>query len=337
MEGSDPSKESTHIMYLDANGLYGSVMQEELPVSGFKWLGEKDLETLDQFARLGYKPPSGLGYTLEVDLKYPEELQDLHNDYPLAPEKVKINGVKKLTPNLFDKKRYVLMYEALQFYMSQGLVLAKIHRGILYNTLAFMRDFVQFNMRKRQQAKSEFEKGYYKLANNAPYGNSFENVRNRCNVELVCKQNEQKLKRLVAKPGFQSAPVLESSSMVQVRTGKSRVVSNKPIFVGSVILDKSKLVMYNFHYEYMLKKYSYQDCKLLLTDTDSLVYQIKTEDFYKDISKDVYEKFDTSNYPKDHPSKIPTGVNKKVLGMFKDELGGVPISELVALDQNVKH
>ena len=96
------------------------------------------------------------------------------------------------------------------------------------------------------------------------------------------------------------------------------------------ILDLSKTLMYDFHYNYIKQKYN-DMAKLLFTDTDSLMYEIETADFYKDISPDVQAKFDTSNYSKDHPSGIETGVNKKVLGMLKDEAGGKQITEFVGL------
>ena len=96
------------------------------------------------------------------------------------------------------------------------------------------------------------------------------------------------------------------------------------------ILDISKTLMYNFHYNYIKPKYG-DNAKLLFTDTDSLCYEITTKDFLKDISEDVHERFDTSNIDKDHPSGIPTGVNKKVIGMMKSETGSKQIEEFVGL------
>ncbi len=109
---------------------------------------------------------------------------------------------------------------------------------------------------------------------------------------------------------------------------KTQLKLDKPIYLGASILDISKTLMYDFHYNYVKKNYG-QKSKLLFTDTDSLCYEIQTEDFYKDISGDVWRFFDASNYPKDHPSKIPTGKNKKVIGMFKDEAGGKIIQGFV--------
>ena len=111
---------------------------------------------------------------------------------------------------------------------------------------------------------------------------------------------------------------------------KTEVYFNKPVYVGQAILDLSKTLMFDFHYNYIKKKYK-DKAELLFTDTDSLMFQIYTDDFYKDISHDILTKFDTSDYPPDHPSGIPTGVNKKVIGMFKDEVAGKQITCFVGL------
>ena len=112
---------------------------------------------------------------------------------------------------------------------------------------------------------------------------------------------------------------------------KTEVFFNKPVYVGQAILDLSKTLMFDFHYNYIQRKYGHSHAKLLSTDTDSLMYEINTDDFYKDISKDISKKFDTSDYPPSHPSGILTGVNKKVIGMFKDEVAGRQITHFVGL------
>ena len=111
---------------------------------------------------------------------------------------------------------------------------------------------------------------------------------------------------------------------------KTNLVFNKPVYLGMCILDLSKTLMYDFHYNYIKRKYGDKP-KLLLTDTDSTMYEIQTEDFYKDISVDVKHRFDTSDNSPNHPSRIPSGLNKKVIGMFKDEAGGKVIDEFVGL------
>ena len=111
---------------------------------------------------------------------------------------------------------------------------------------------------------------------------------------------------------------------------KKSLTFDKPVYIGMCILDISKTLMYDFHYNYIRSKYG-EKAKLLFTDTDSLAYEVETKDFYKDIASDVVDKFDTSNFPKDHPSRIYTNANKKVVGMFKDEAGGKIIEEFVGL------
>ena len=113
-------------------------------------------------------------------------------------------------------------------------------------------------------------------------------------------------------------------------TRKTKVTKNKPIYLGQAILGLSKLVMYEFHYDYMILKYG-DRAKVCHNDTDSFIYHIKTEDFYSDISGDVTERFDTSGYDKADARPLPIGLNKEVIGLMKDELGGKIMTEFVAL------
>ena len=130
------------------------------------------------------------------------------------------------------------------------------------------------------------------------------------------------------KPNFKSG-VLFGENLMGCEMGKIKVVMNKPIYLGQAILDLSKVVIYEFHYDYMKQKYNNDKLQLCYMDTDSLVYQIKTKDFYADIADDVPMRFDTSGYCSNHP--IPIGLNKKAIGLMKDELGGAIMTELVAL------
>ena len=129
--------------------------------------------------------------------------------------------------------------------------------------------------------------------------------------------NEKHAKKLVAKPNFEHCKIFDEN-LIAIHMKKTCIVYDKPVYLGMCILDLSKTLMYDFHYNYIKKKYG-EKAKLLITDTDSLAYEIQTEDFYKDISEDVEVKFDASNFPKNHPSSTPVGVNKKVIGMFKDK------------------
>ena len=326
MKCFNKNKLSTFLMYLDANNLYGCAMSEMLPTHGFKWLTDKEINNLynNQVVQVWEKTPC----ILEVDLEYPKELHDLHNDYPLCPERVKCDkGVEKLIPNLGDKNNYVIHYKNLIQCLKLGMKLKKIHRGIKFIESTWLKPYIDKNTKLRSQAKNNFEKDFYKLMNNSVFGKTMENIRNRVNVQLVT--SKEKFKKLVAKPNFKSRKIF-SENLVSVHMKKTSLTMNKPVYLGMCILDLSKIIMFDFHYNYIKPKYG-NNAKLLFTDTDSLFYEIQTEDFYKDISGDVKDRFDTSDYPENHPSGIPTGINKKVLGMMKDETAGKIIKEFVGL------
>ena len=314
-EKYDPWSPSKYLAYLDANNLYGWAMMKPLPVGDFKWMNEKELGHWGDFPCI-----------LEVDLEYPRGLHDLHNDYPLAPERLKIGGVEKLIPNLWDKKKYIVHHENLKLYLELGLKVKKIHRGIKFREEPWMRSYIELNTSLRTKGKNDFEKDFFKLMNNSVFGKTMENIRNRVDVKLV--NNRGAAEKLSAKPNFEKATIFDEG-LVAIHMKRTKLTFNKPVYCGMAILDLSKSLMYDFHYGYILPKYG-KNQKLLFTDTDSLCYEIETEDFYKDISGDVEKGFDTSNFSKDHPSGIQ-GKNKKVPGMMKDEAGGKIIEEFVGL------
>ena len=322
--GFNKNKPSKYLMYLDENNLYGCGMSMKLPTRGFKWLTGGEMEKIYENRHNLNKMPC----ILEVDLEYPENLHDRHNDYPLCPEKVKCkNGVEKLIPNLRDKTKYVLHYKNLIQCLDMGLKIKHIHRGIKFVQSEWMKPYIDKNTNLRAKAKNNFEKDFYKLMNNSVFGKTMENIRNRVNVKLV--NTEEKLRKLVAKPNFKGRKIF-NENLVSVHMKKTSLTMNKPVYLGMCILDLSKTIMYDFHYNYIKSKYG-EKAKLLFSDTDSLMYEIQTEDFYKDISGDVKDRFDTSDYPENHPSGIPTGINKKVLGKMKDEAAGKIIKEFVGL------
>ena len=163
--------------------------------------------------------------------------------------------------------------------------------------------------------------------NNSVFGKTIENIRKRQNIILV--DDRKKGVKLTTKPNFDRVTIFDRK-LVAVHMKKTEVYFDKPVYVGQAILDLSKTLMFDFHYNYIRKKYK-NKAELLFTDTDSLMYQIYTDDFYKDISRDIKKKFDTSDYPPNHESGIPSGVNKKVIGMFKDEVAGKQITCYVGL------
>ena len=316
-EDYDPSKPSTYVPYLDANNLYGWAMSFKLPTdAGFKWMNPSQLENW-----------MFLTCIVEVDLEYPTDLHDLHNDYPLAPDHLQMGRVKKLIPNLYKKENYVVHYKALRMYEKLGLKISKIHRGIVFHDSPWMKPYIDFNTTLRMQSKNTFEKNFFKLMNNSVFGKTMEDIRKRTDIKLVTTP-EQAIK-LINKPNYTHRTTF-SDNLVAIHMGKTEIYMNKPVQIGMSILDISKTLMYDFYYGYLKPKYG-EKIRLLFTDTDSLMFLIETEDFYKDIARDIHEWFDTSNFLPNHPSGIPTGVNKMVIGMFKDEVGGKIITEFVGL------
>ena len=182
------------------------------------------------------------------------------------------------------------------------------------------------NTELRKLAKDDFEKGLFKLMNNAVFGKTMENIRKHRDIKLVTT-DKKKRSKLVSEPNYHKINYI-SEDLSIIEMNKTKVKMNKPICLGPSILEISKILMYEFWYDYMKPKYN-DNIKLCYMDTDSFVMNIKTEDFYKDIANDVEKRFDTSNYEVNRP--LPTGKNKKVIGLMKDELEGKIITEFVTL------
>ena len=335
----DEQKPNSYIMYMymDMNNLYGWSMSQPLPTGGFEWVQLEDGVLDPDFVH------DDEGYIAEVDLEYPEELHDEHNDYPLAPESVcpdewseymqsvgpvnfKTGGpwygtVSKLIPNLNDKHKYVVHHKALAMYLGMGLKLKRVHRILKFKESPWMAPYIELNTNLRKNAKTDFEKDFFKLMNNAVFGKSMENVRNRIDVKLTVDNDVKK--KWIKNPRFKCTKDF-NEHLSGFLMNKATVTLDKPVYVGQAILDLSKTLMYDWYYNDIKKQYP--DARMMYTDTDSFVLLIKTKDFYKEIP---LEKYDTSNYPKEHPCY--SSKNKKVIGLPKDEGGGQPISEFACL------
>ena len=272
MKDFNLEEESKFIQYLDANNLYGWAMSQSLPVSNFKWMTESELENWREIPCI-----------LEVDLEYPEEFNNLNNEYPLAPERLMVNKGEKLIPNLCDNNKYVLHNRNLKQYEELGLKIKKILRGISFIEAAWMKPQIELNTQLRTEASSEFEKDFFKLMNNSVFGKTMGNIRNRVDVHL--RTSEKSAEKLAAKPNYERTTIF-SEDLVAVHMRKTELVFNKPVYLGMSILNISKTLMYDFHYNYIKKKYG-PKAKLLMTDTDSFMYEIHTEDFFKDIREDI--------------------------------------------------
>ena len=209
--------------------------------------------------------------------------------------------------------------------LQQGLRLDRIHQVIEFNQLPWLKTYIDFNTQLRTAATNDFEKDFFKLMNNSVFGKTMENIRKHRDIKLV--MTEEKYLRTVMRANFKSG-VLFGENLMGCEMVKIKVVMNKPVYLGQAILDLSKIMMYEFHYDYMIPKYG-DRLKLCHMDTDSLVYHIKTKNFYADITDDVPARFDTSGYCPNRP--LPVALNRKVIGLMKDELGGAIITEFVAL------
>jgi hypothetical protein len=254
----------------------------------------------------------------------------------------------KLCGTLWAKKKYVVHIDMLRFYLRHGLVMKHVHRVVMFKQTAWLEPYIRFNTERRAVATTKSAKEFYKLLNNAVFGKTMENVRNRSNMQLVT--DRKALLKMVSRPHYKSSVIFreddeDGNFLVGVSMHTTSVKLDKPIYAGVAILDLSKLHMYSFHYERVLPLWG-QRAKLLFTDTDSLCYWIETRDAYADILEGgLLGDMDMSETAVEKPACFYHGLleeekalvdgnastNKKVLGKFKDETGGVPIKEFVGL------
>ena len=238
---------------------------------------------------------------------------------------MKIDKCKKRLCNLHNKKKFLVHIKSLKQALNHGLKLKKIHRIIAFNQKASLKPYIDMNTELTKLAKDDFEKDLFKLMNNAVFRKTMENIRKHRNIKIVT--TDKKGNKLVSEPNYHTINYI-SEDLSIIEMNKTKVKMNKPLYLGLSILDISKILMYEFWYDYMKPKYN-DNAKLCYMDTDSFIMNIKTNDFYKDIANDVEKRFDTSNYEINR--LLPTGKNKKVIGLMKDELGGKIITEFVTL------
>ena len=158
-------------------------MSQKLPVNGFKWIN--DVSEIDEEFIKNYDEDSDKGYILEVDVKYPRKLHDLHSDLPFLHKRVEIDKCKKLVCNLHNKKKYVVHIRSLKQALNHGLKLKNVHRIIEFNQEAWLKTYIDMNTELRKIAKNDFEKGFFKMMNNAVFGKTMENFRKQRYIKLV--------------------------------------------------------------------------------------------------------------------------------------------------------
>ena len=238
---------------------------------------------------------------------------------------MKVNKCRKFACNLYDKNDYVDHIRSLKQALNNGLKIKKIHRVLKFNQSVWLKSHIDMHTDKRMNAKSDFERDFYKLMNNAVFGNTMENVRKHKNIKFV--NNDKKRNKLVSEPNYHIIKWF-SENLLATEMKKTSVKMNKPIYLGLAILSLGKILMYDYWYNEMKPKYK-DKIKLCYMDTDSFIMHIKTENFYKDIADDVEKKYDTSNYTVERP--LPMGKKKKKIGLMKDELGGKIMKEFTGL------
>ena len=185
MDNYDFSKPTTYIQYLDANNLYGWAMSQSLPTHGFKWMKDLTIDSVVDLLDKKRNPEVRKGYIFEVDLEYPKKLWEEHNDYPLAPEKMIVNGVEKLICHFKPRKNYVVHYRNLRQYLEMGIRLTAVHRGISFDQSCWMEPYIRKNTEIRKTAANSFEKDFFKVMNYSVFGKTIENIRKRQNIILV--------------------------------------------------------------------------------------------------------------------------------------------------------
>jgi hypothetical protein len=243
-----------------------------MPINNFKWLEANEYEKIDW---ISLSEKNNIDYIIECDLDYPQNLHKLHSEYPLCPEKRKIKeselspyqkklcddmkkvnikriASEKLVLTLHDKKNYTFHYRNLKLYLELGMELKRIHKVLSFNQSAWLKPYIMLNTNLREKAKDKFEMDLIKLMNNAIYGKCCENVRTHLDVKLV--MNELQTRRYLKRPLFEEFRIIDEKKAL-IRMRKSSIILNKPIVVGFSILEISKCLMYEYHYNIFKERY----------------------------------------------------------------------------------
>lgn len=321
-ETYDSSKPESYITCFDVNSLYSTSMSEKLPIGDYEFIKNIDLDT---------SPDGDYGYLLEVDVSYPQNLHNFFKDMPLFCDHLTPPGgkFKKLMRTLNDKKNYIIHLKPLQQAIKLGVVVDKIHKILKFKQSNWMKPYIIKNNELRASTSNQFERNLWKLMNNSVFGKTIENLRKRNNI-YVCNEWKGRVgcEALIARPTFKRLKIF-NENLVGVEMQQTRILMNKPILIGSCILDISKFIFNSFYYDFLLKHYNQNDCKVLYIDTDSYYLELKNKNIYHVMAENL-EAFDTSNFPENNIFSIPI-VNKQKLGLMKAEYGSQIICEYVGL------
>ena len=212
--------ENEKILYIDANNLYGHSLSQPLPYDETEmWHGHPDIYIKGLEEILNTQDDGGIGYFAEVDLRYPDNIKEKTKNFPFCPEKKTIHKgkyneyVKEIKPNNYIKsknlyviglirKKYLVQYRMLKFYVRHGMIVDKIHEIISFKQSKWLEKYINFNTQKRNKAKKDLEKNFYKLLNNAFYGKTMENVRTRLRLEFFKKDDYKEIIKQQSKLAF---------------------------------------------------------------------------------------------------------------------------------------
>ena len=246
------SDENKKILYVDANNLYGHSMSQPLPYDEIKFDRSVILEEI-----LNTPDDSDIGYFVEVDLKYPDKIKEKTKNFPFAPVNKKNNPdsfsdyMKEIKPDTYtqtkkmiyhwsDKKKFLVHYRMLKFYVRHGMIVDKVHEIISFKQSRWLEKYKNFNTQKRNQAVNDFVKDFYNLLNNAFYGKTMENVRNRLKKNLIKKDDYKEIREQQSKLTFNG--IHKSYKKCDSYTFKqNEVLMDKPIYLGFTVLELSKL------------------------------------------------------------------------------------------------
>ena len=250
MKNYDKNIESSYLMYLDANNLYGWAMSQKLPINSSKWV--EDLSQFNEDFIKNYDGNSDKGYIIEANIEYPKKLFNHHKDYPVLAGRKKIGKCEKLICDMQGKENYVDHIRVTKQALNRGLILQRAHRVIQLNQEAWMKLYIDMNTKLRKEAKNEFDKDFFKLMNNAFFGKTMEDVRNYRHIKLVT--TDKRRNQLVSEPNYHTSKYF-SEHLMAIEIKKTKVKMNKPIHLGMLILGISKTLMRDFWYDYIKSNY----------------------------------------------------------------------------------
>ena len=321
-------------------------MSQPLPCKGLKI---DNTIPLDQV--LETPDDSQTGYAIECDLTFPRELHEKFKEFPPCPENLtpelrwfsefqrqvgeatnvigqneNFAGTPKLIPHLMEHKNYVIHYRNLKFIKELGVEIGTVHNILKFKQRAWLGEYIAFNTEKRKEATDDFEKDFFKLMNNAVFGKTMENVKNRMDLHLTT--DEENAKKWFSKINFKDCKSFDGLRLIEMF--RKKIEYDKPLYVGTCVLDLSKLCMMDFHYNTIHENFE-NKYNLIYSDTDSLVYSIQHPDIYEWI-KNNGQHFDLSDSKR---SDMKDNANIKALGKFKDELNTQLIKEFLALNPKV--